>query len=494
MAIGFDIEWRPNLRPGQPMNRVALVQLAIAQSVFLLHVKHLYGRYPITLANLLASPTVTKVGVGILEDLHKLHQDYKIPYGAYWDLGAAAKRVFYAEQQQMKYGLAAMYEHFFNVRLSKARAVRMSNWEAYPLSADQVQYAAWDALSALHVYYYLDEQKNAFAVDEDGVEEGDEQQEQVEVEVQVEVQQEEECGVVKDETATDNTSEQQTPIPPGTEAEAEAMGATAVAAVTVTAQGSTAPKARSGGGNFAMLRTSNARRRIYSLLRTPPSTSGVSASSSTGTASTTSTSTSTSTTAGRASYKDALREAEESYETMHILCDYIANVETWEDMCCPHNSASQSLLQYCHRLHVNASLSWGIFFDTVPSVEKLIQRVGIHNTMNSFKGTMEGTTGGAATIASDAPEGAEQATALAELLQHDSSGMSSGSSNSNSSGRKRGVIGIVVINGRLMGWAIGRTRAEALNTVSTDVLADLFGIQRYAPSRFRGCSGIYSLI
>jgi len=36
--IGFDLEWRPNFRKGQPENRVALVQLATANTVILLHI------------------------------------------------------------------------------------------------------------------------------------------------------------------------------------------------------------------------------------------------------------------------------------------------------------------------------------------------------------------------------------------------------------------------------------------------------------------------
>lgn len=41
--IGFDLEWRPNIRKGQPENRVALVQLATADTVILLHI-HLMTR------------------------------------------------------------------------------------------------------------------------------------------------------------------------------------------------------------------------------------------------------------------------------------------------------------------------------------------------------------------------------------------------------------------------------------------------------------------
>lgn len=41
--IGFDLEWRPNFRKGMPENPVALVQLATADTVILLHI-HLMTR------------------------------------------------------------------------------------------------------------------------------------------------------------------------------------------------------------------------------------------------------------------------------------------------------------------------------------------------------------------------------------------------------------------------------------------------------------------
>ena len=39
--IGFDLEWRPNYRKGQPENDVALVQLATAETVILLHIYYM---------------------------------------------------------------------------------------------------------------------------------------------------------------------------------------------------------------------------------------------------------------------------------------------------------------------------------------------------------------------------------------------------------------------------------------------------------------------
>ena len=78
--LGFDLEWRPNFRKGQQENRVALVQLATADTVILLHIYHMTrtclrvwrcllsdtpSEFPSQLAKLLSSPSWIKAGVNI---------------------------------------------------------------------------------------------------------------------------------------------------------------------------------------------------------------------------------------------------------------------------------------------------------------------------------------------------------------------------------------------------------------------------------------------
>ncbi|OJT06153.1 hypothetical protein TRAPUB_2973 [Trametes pubescens] len=63
-VLGFDLEWKPNFIKGRPENPVALVQLASADLVLLIHIFHM-PTFPERLRDLLADETVVKAGVGI---------------------------------------------------------------------------------------------------------------------------------------------------------------------------------------------------------------------------------------------------------------------------------------------------------------------------------------------------------------------------------------------------------------------------------------------
>lgn len=80
-VLGFDLEWKPNFIKGRPENPVALVQLASADLVLLIHIFHMPSKqtephirtspsplvpaFPERLRDLLADETVVKAGVGI---------------------------------------------------------------------------------------------------------------------------------------------------------------------------------------------------------------------------------------------------------------------------------------------------------------------------------------------------------------------------------------------------------------------------------------------
>lgn len=160
VPIGFDIEWRPEFRTGQ-RNKVALVQIACGGSVMLVQLNRFRGALPPSLIDLICSPSIRKVGVGVLDDLRLLQRDFgTVLSTAYVDLGLAAKRLVDTcpkEYNSMKtFGLTSLCLNFLNVELPKPRRVRMGNWEAVSLSSDQITYAAYDALLSLDVHSFLD--------------------------------------------------------------------------------------------------------------------------------------------------------------------------------------------------------------------------------------------------------------------------------------------------------------------------------------------------
>ncbi|KIK71333.1 hypothetical protein GYMLUDRAFT_52431 [Collybiopsis luxurians FD-317 M1] len=61
--IGFDLEWKPNFRPGQE-NPVAIIQIAHQTASYVIHVRWMRS-LPVGLVEILENPRIVKVGVGI---------------------------------------------------------------------------------------------------------------------------------------------------------------------------------------------------------------------------------------------------------------------------------------------------------------------------------------------------------------------------------------------------------------------------------------------
>ena len=73
LVMGLDAEWRPVFQKAR-LPRLALVQVATRSGdVLLYHVFHARGAFPAKLATVLGSERVLKLGVGVLEDAHKIH-------------------------------------------------------------------------------------------------------------------------------------------------------------------------------------------------------------------------------------------------------------------------------------------------------------------------------------------------------------------------------------------------------------------------------------
>jgi hypothetical protein len=108
VALGFDLEWRPNFIAGQSQNPVALVQLAAADRVYLFQIvawaRPSHNR-PLTpeqkesraremlgdgFVEVLTNPAILKVGVGISGDVAKLAGDYGIELKGALDLSVFA--------------------------------------------------------------------------------------------------------------------------------------------------------------------------------------------------------------------------------------------------------------------------------------------------------------------------------------------------------------------------------------------------------------------
>lgn len=144
--LGFDTETRPSFRKGTQYY-VSLLQLATADTVFLVRLNHLGMPHPVQ--KILEDPQIVKIGAAVLDDLRALK---KISMGfspnSFFDLNEELKKVGF-ENVGVR-NLAAMV---LNIRISKSEQV--SNWEAPELTERQKVYAATDAWVCLEIYKKL---------------------------------------------------------------------------------------------------------------------------------------------------------------------------------------------------------------------------------------------------------------------------------------------------------------------------------------------------
>ncbi|GAB4819179.1 hypothetical protein N2152v2_006225 [Parachlorella kessleri] len=157
---GFDIEWLVTYQAGQTPRPVALVQLCLQEPAgyrcLLLHV----ARSGITphLRQLLCCKDIVKVGVGAHGDSLKVQRDFGIAMEGVLDLSDYANaRLSGDGAAPQKWSLAGLTKRLMKRTLTKAQGLRCSDWEAFPLSAEQRKYAAADVFASLRAYEILEQ-------------------------------------------------------------------------------------------------------------------------------------------------------------------------------------------------------------------------------------------------------------------------------------------------------------------------------------------------
>ena len=147
--LGFDTETRPTFRPG-PMNMVALLQVASADTCFLFRLNHM-GLTP-SLIRLLSDKQVRKVALSWRDDTQQLHRLGDFEMGEFFDLQTHVGEFGIEDRSLQK-----LYANVFGQRLSKGQ--QLSNWEAETLTNAQKLYAATDAWACLKIYEELEQLK-----------------------------------------------------------------------------------------------------------------------------------------------------------------------------------------------------------------------------------------------------------------------------------------------------------------------------------------------
>jgi ribonuclease D len=144
-VIGFDTETRPSFTKGQSF-KVALLQLATPQKVFLIRMHHTGLTDEIT--SIFENPGIIKAGVAIRDDIKALQKVKRFHPTAFVELATMSKEAgLQVESVKKLTGL------LLGFRISKS--AQTSNWEAATLTEKQIEYAATDAWVCLEIYKKL---------------------------------------------------------------------------------------------------------------------------------------------------------------------------------------------------------------------------------------------------------------------------------------------------------------------------------------------------
>ncbi|KAJ1451991.1 ribonuclease H-like domain-containing protein [Pelagophyceae sp. CCMP2097] len=153
-VVGFDVEWRVTYESGAAPLKVATVQLATAHLgnalAIVAHVSQTKS-VPKCLVDFLARRDIAKVGVRAPCDAHKLQWDYPgTLVNSCFDVNHLATTVGVQSGS-----LAHLAAKTLRARLDKPQDLRCGDWERFPLSEAQRQYAALDAWASFKVFRHL---------------------------------------------------------------------------------------------------------------------------------------------------------------------------------------------------------------------------------------------------------------------------------------------------------------------------------------------------
>ncbi|XP_031643518.1 exonuclease 3'-5' domain-containing protein 2 isoform X2 [Oncorhynchus kisutch] len=154
-VLGLDCEW---VSVKDKTSTVSLLQMASYSGLCVLVRLQPFRAglqdLPLTLKEVLSDPHILKVGVGCYEDGKRLTRDYGLALGCTVDLRYLALR---QRKVVLNNGLSlkSLAADLLNVSLEKSLELRCSDWEADPLTLQQMTYAARDAQVSIALFFRL---------------------------------------------------------------------------------------------------------------------------------------------------------------------------------------------------------------------------------------------------------------------------------------------------------------------------------------------------
>jgi hypothetical protein len=142
---GFDTEARPTFKPGEKSSGPHVVQFALADRAYIFQLHR--PDCEKTVAELLASDEVVKVGFGLKNDHSQIRNRLGVSLKTVVDLDHIFRKRGYKGQIGVRAAMGAVLKRSF----PKSKSVTTSNWASPTLTPKQLRYAANDAFAALKI-------------------------------------------------------------------------------------------------------------------------------------------------------------------------------------------------------------------------------------------------------------------------------------------------------------------------------------------------------
>ena len=140
--LGMDIEWRPTFVKGEH-TIPAIMQVSLPTgAIFIFHLRRLLP-WLSQLEPLINNDHVWKCGFGIDGDARRLRELHLVMPAGFVDVGRMVEGF---RQIGMKQAVEHLFEGF-----TLRKGQQMTNWEKFPLTKQQLEYAALDAFASMEV-------------------------------------------------------------------------------------------------------------------------------------------------------------------------------------------------------------------------------------------------------------------------------------------------------------------------------------------------------
>jgi ribonuclease D len=148
---GFDTEAKPTFNKGENGGGPHVVQFSLTDKAFIFQLHR--DACESTVADLIASEQVLKVGFGLRNDHGQIRSRLGIQLTHVLDLDQIFRKLGYRGQIGVRGAMGAL----LNLHFRKSKSITTSNWAASELTPRQLVYAANDAYGALKIMEALQE-------------------------------------------------------------------------------------------------------------------------------------------------------------------------------------------------------------------------------------------------------------------------------------------------------------------------------------------------